>query len=421
MEDSHQLRVLVVAYYQHDDPLFKSVLYDYFEGMVRHMDMQVNIMTFEETGEQVRNELNEEGGIHWHPVRTGSWNFKMGRKLFDFLKGLKQGRKIAVEKEVDLIYSEGFPGAIIGYHIARKTGIPHVVHTYEPHSKYMVEAGVWSRRGWEYRILSHYEEKIARTAALIITGSERMKNDLEKQGIPGEVLRIPSSIDLDLFTPSQKDREKIRQENGIPHDALVFVYLGKFGGMYYDRELFEFFQAARDHFVSKDPFMLVLTLEDPSTVKGFAQDAGVDLDRVLIKKVLPSDVPAFLSAGDVGVSGMRRSPSKVCSSPIKHAEYWGCGLPLLVFRGVSEDDSRVEEEGSGVVIEEADPTAYKQALERLESLLATGREGLVERCRNTAKKERSLVKARDALQRGLWRTKRGRELEKRGGNPHKNG
>ncbi|MFB6257513.1 MAG: glycosyltransferase [Flavobacteriales bacterium] len=414
MEDPHpQLRVLIVAYYQHDDPLVRSILFEHFKGMLGSGDMRLHVLTFENEspGEKEKMKFREEWGkegVEWHRLVSGPHILKGGRKLFDLWKGIRKGRRIAAQEGADLVYSEGFPSAIIGYHISKRENLPHAVHTYEPHAAYMVEAGVWSRKSWEYRIMRYYERKVGESSDLLFTGSERMRQALKRSSVPGTVRRIPSSVDLSFFHFTQKGREEVRGRSGIPSRALVFTYMGKLGGMYYDVELFEFFKVARSVYADLDLYFMLLTPEGRERVHSYAKRAGVPLDRILVISVDREEVPSYLSAADFALSGMRQSPSKVYASPIKHGEYWACGLPIFIFRGVSEDDERVEEEASGVVIERPEKKAYEQALQKADELLRLDKEERMTRCRRSAEKERSLKQAQHAIKESLWSLKEGK-------------
>ena len=171
--------------------------------------------------------------------------------------------------------------------------------------------------------------------------------------------------------------------------------------MYYDRELMDLFKTFTEEVPEKDPHFMILTGTKEEMVYRWAEESCLGKDRVLVKKAKWKEVPDYLSAGDIGLSGMRQTPSKVYSSPIKHAEYWGCGLPVMIFRGVSEDDIRVEEEKSGVIVEEVSEASYRKAVREMIELLREDGRKLRENCRGTAIKERSLENAaqitKDAL------------------------
>ncbi len=395
------LTVLLIAYYEHDDPVFHSALLDYFKGLAPKTELRSLLITFgDELQPEVKERIEAEWvteGIYWEHIPSKEQDLKLVQKGSDFLKGVQKGKKMARSYKADLIYSEGFPSAILGHHVANATGLPHVTHTFEPHADYMVEAGIWSAKGWECRVNRSYERKVGRSADLLITGTERMRERIRSIPPKGEVLRLPSCVDLSMFRFSSEGRKEVRERYGIPPVSLVLTYLGKLGGMYYDRELFDLFRTFCEDYPEQDPRFMIFTGMPREEVRELAEKAGVDPTRIVIEKLRREDVPKYLSAGDVGLSGVRQTPSKAYCSPIKHGEYWGCGLPLLIFRGVSEDDQLVENEGSGVVIEGADIASYRKAVAKTRELMKEDPDLLRDRCRNTAEKERSLEKAREVL------------------------
>ncbi len=53
-------------------------------------------------------------------------------------------------------------------------------------------------------------------------------------------------------------------------------------------------------------------------------------------------------------------------SPVKVAEYWACGLPILIPDGIGDDSQILKETGLGVVMEDLDhPEKYFHQLEAL--------------------------------------------------------
>lgn len=394
--------VLLLAYYRYDDPVFQSALLSYFEDFPEKERYRFILLTFEEDEmpeervQELQDQLLEQE-LYWERIPSGKRGGRVGRKALDFLHGIRKGRRMIREQEVDVVYSEGFPSAIIGHHIARAGAIPHILHTYEPHAEYMREAGIWKENGPEYRITKRYERLLQDEATVLITGTKRMVEEVKQKGGRAEFLRIPSCVDLERFRYSPEDRTKLRNELGIPEEALLLVYLGKLGGMYYDRELFELFEQFREEAPERDSYFLILSGDDRSELRGHAEAVGLDPERIRILELSPEAVPAYLSAADMAFSGVQQTPSKRYCSPIKHGEYWACGLPVVIFRGVSEDDLLVEEHGGGVVVESPDPVDLNRAVRDALNLLEGDREALRQRCRELAEKERSLERAKALL------------------------
>jgi len=67
-----------------------------------------------------------------------------------------------------------------------------------------------------------------------------MIDKLKEAGVKAQLIRVPSCVDTRLFYFSMESRNRIRKELDIKKDEIVITYLGKFGGMYMDEEVFEF-------------------------------------------------------------------------------------------------------------------------------------------------------------------------------------
>ena len=143
--------------------------------------------------------------------------------------------------KVDAIYSEGFPGAVISYYVSRFTNRPHIVHTFEPHTDYMVESGVWKEADWEARKLRRFESVVGKKSFALMTATQAMI-DKWKGKTGAQMFRVPSCVDINHFQFRWLDRMTIRKKYNIGDNEIVIVYLGKFGGMYMEKEMFDFFK-----------------------------------------------------------------------------------------------------------------------------------------------------------------------------------
>ncbi len=165
-----QKTILIFAYYSYYDPVFQSAVLPYFRGLSQNKSLRFVLLTFEknqyqitkEAYVQLKKELATEDNILWYRSIWRSGSFKLFKKVYDFVSSLLFARKLIKKYAVDAVYSEAFPGAIMGHHLARHFNIPHMVHSFEPHTQYIVEAGVWRENAWEARLLRHYEVKIAK-------------------------------------------------------------------------------------------------------------------------------------------------------------------------------------------------------------------------------------------------------------------
>jgi glycosyltransferase involved in cell wall biosynthesis len=96
-------------------------------------------------------------------------------------------------------------------------------------------------------------------------------------------------------------------------------------------------------------------------------------------------MPAYLSAGDAGLSFVLPAPSKTACSPVKNGEYLACGLPVVTTPNIGDYSDLVARRHVGVVLDTLDPYGYRRGALALRDLLQDP--SLRSRCREAARSE----------------------------------
>ncbi|MTI32483.1 hypothetical protein [Xanthovirga aplysinae] len=369
-----QKTIFVFAYYSYKDPVFQSAVLPYFENFPQKEKYRFVLLTFEQDRYTLSNEeiksirkLLLDHNIIWYKTKWHSGRFKLLKKAFDFVWGFILSLFLVLRYKAKFIYSEGFPGAIISHFLARFSRRKHIVHTFEPHADYMIESGVWSAKDWEARFLKRLELKVANDCSHIFTATNAMIEKLTGLGVKAQKHRVPSCVDLSLFKFSEEKRTCLRKKYHIAADECLIVYLGKFGGMYMEDELFDFFAYCKNKGKVKYRF-LVLTPDAHQMVKEVSAKKGI-IDGELIVETLPKEkVPDYLSAADFGFVGIRSISSRRYSSPIKDGEYWACGLPIIIPDGISDDYLLAEEHQIGIRLKGLSEDSFAITLKQMEAI-----------------------------------------------------
>jgi hypothetical protein len=121
--------------------------------------------------------------------------------------------------------------------------------------------------------------------------------------------------------------------------------VGKFGDLYYDREAFAILQDAFAFFPGLR--LILLTPTSREHIRAHLAAHRIPEDRVHIASVARAEVPAYLSAADFAYSFVRPHAASLFQCPIKHAEYWACGLPFIAPDEIGDDSSVITREGGG--------------------------------------------------------------------------
>jgi glycosyltransferase involved in cell wall biosynthesis len=400
--------VLIFAYYSYKDPIFQSAVLPYFTlDNNKEKGVKYVLMTFEKKEldivdraelENTKLELFQKYNIQWHKLTWRSGSFKIIKKLIDFIEAFWVAYRLVKKNNVKAVYSEGFPGAIMGHHISKLAGIKHMVHTFEPHNQYMIEAGVWASNSWEAKLLNYYEKKIARRCSHIFTATELMMERLKSWGSDARMIRTPSCVDTSIFKFSDEQRVAYRKQLGLSDDVCLITYMGKFGGMYMQEELFEFFEICNQRQEQKFHF-LILTVEDHQKVKQWFGEVNISEQKFTIYKATREEIPAYLSASDYGFVAVRQQAGKRFCSPIKDGEYWACGLPVIIPKEVSDDFIFTEQYQLGIVLEDFSKEEFNQKIDVLiKQFNAENKDALRARCRDFVLKDRDAEQFRQLYQ-----------------------
>ncbi|GAB3330184.1 hypothetical protein GCM10027429_07060 [Marivirga atlantica] len=362
--------IFVFAYYSYKDPVFQSAVLPYLQ-LNYSEPIKFILLTWEQQAfklnkaeqNKIRASLKEQN-IEWYTTNWHSGRFKLVKKIYDFIAGLFMSLRLIRKHKCKKIYSEGFPGAIIGHYLSKLSRKPHAIHTFEPHADYMLESQVWEKSSWEYQFLKKMEVPIAKNTQHIITATKAYKDILIKKGIKSPIHVIPSCIDTNQYYFDQESRNQIRSELKIENDKIVIAYLGKIGGMYMEDELFSFLKKCLEYDSDKFHFFL-LTNYSNNLIENKLDKFNLPHNKIHSKYLKKEDVNKYLSAADIGFCGIRAIPSRRYSSPIKNGEYWACGLPVIIPEGISDDYIIIDKENIGVVFNKIEEISIREIEELL--------------------------------------------------------
>jgi hypothetical protein len=277
------------------------------------------------------------------------WN-SLATKAYEMLVMPREIESVCRARQIDLIFARGSLAGTIACKVHERTKIPYIVESFEPHSEYMAQLGAWARDSWKYRYARKFELRQMQSARMLITVAHSYRDHLvAKEGVdPTRVAVVPCVVDLEEARFDSEQRHRIRKRLGLG-DAITAIYAGKFGGLYYEEEAFRVMRDAFDFF--PDFRVVLLTPVARESILAHLDAQGIPRDRVHVQLVPRHEVPAYLSAADFAYSFHRPNPAALFLCPIKHGEYWACGLPFVVPRGVGDDSAVIEKEGGGALLD----------------------------------------------------------------------
>ena len=390
------MRILFLGYWGFEDPLTTATVLPHLRLLQDRADVEaIQLVTIEREESALRPPALKlsftTNKITFAPLLSPPGGNVLINKTADFLRFPRVLAAQAKAFGADFILARGAPAGSLAYLVWQRIGIPFYVESFEPHAEYMRQVGVWSRFDPRYLFQQYWENRQKRHAQALLPVAENYRQQLLREGVsPKRVITVPCSVNLVDFAFDPKERGQTRARLGFAPDALVGVYAGKFGGIYYDDEAFALFRKTADFF---GPSFRLLVLSPQPAAKILLKLAAVGIESAQVKVVFApfAEVPRYLSAADFGF-GLHRPTPYV--SPIKVGEYWASGLPVLLTAGVGDDSAIIEREGGGAVFNLEQPGSVLVALLTLQALLEASD------CRaNTyqlAARYRSVERAREA-------------------------
>ena len=277
-------------------------------------------------------------------------------------------RTIVMKNGIKLLWCKGAPAGGVGFLTSIFTSIPFVVDSFEPHSEYMVQSGTWLKSSPKYILQRWLEGRTIKHASALLPVSYKFADLLLKKGLPRKnVFVCPCVVDVIAFSFNGEARKKIREKLMVNESSIVGIYVGKFGGLYYEEEafclyhrLFSFFGAAF--------FLVIITEADPAVIESKFRKYQLPTERIFLSKVPHRDIGEFLSAADFAISTIKSVPVMRYCSPIKHGEYWAADLPILSTLQEGDDADLISKKGGGILISVSDPKPEKK-MSQLKSIL----------------------------------------------------
>jgi len=370
------VNILVITYWSYKEALVQTCVLPYLE-MIKKINpsARFTLVTFEKSHltlklEEKHKELLKlkEKGIEWIAFPY----FRFGIKsIFTVLWVILKLFFLVFSKKVRFIHAFGISAGTIAYILSKLTATWLVIDSYEPHAESMVENGEWNKDSKAYKIQSYFEKLQAHSAQHFIATSYKVK-EYAKTRFGADLKSFfvkPAGVDIQKFNPSLYPKSLTRKKYLIPEDAIVAVYIGKFGGIYYYEETFQLLKAASDTW--KEKFYAVIGSPiDKKEFEILLNQYQIPKEQILFLSYIPhTDVPEVLAMADFGINPVKPVPTKRYCTSVKDGEYWAMELPVIIPPNISDDSDYIQEKGIGVIWSDTSYEGCLKACQEMKSLL----------------------------------------------------
>jgi glycosyltransferase involved in cell wall biosynthesis len=370
-------KILYITYDGLTDPLGQSQVLPYLTELSKH-GFQFTILSFEKRDrfskeKNIVNSIIGSVNIRWIPLRFTSKPPVLS-KMYDRWRLKQTALRLCKKEKFDLIHCRSYVAAEVGLRVKQRSGTKFLFDMRGFWADEKVDNRQWNLQNYLFnRIYRYYKKKERQfllNADAVITLTQRAKDYLlakpEYKHLSIRV--IPCCADLDHFSYhniSAQEIDNLKQSLQIPATAKIITYTGSVGGWYMTKEMFSFFRML----VGQKPeyFMLVLTKDNSERVTAEALAAGIPGDKIFVTYSNREKLPKFLALSDCGIFFIRNTFSKMASSPTKHAEMMGMGIPIIC-NDIGDTGNIVKSTKTGIVVEDFTNDFFQQTIEKMSDL-----------------------------------------------------
>lgn len=380
--DCLEARVLFISYNGMLDPLGQSQVLPYLREIAA-CGVRFTLLSFERPSAflaagtalraQLRDELASEN-IQWHTLRYHQ-KPSLPATTYDVLQGIRVAGRLISKDNIQIVHARSHIPATIALALKKLFDVKLIFDVRGLMAEEYVEANHWRSGSAPHRLTKLMEARALAGADAVVTLTERIWPIIRDwDGLRGrEVIHevIPCCADLETFVFREADRSKRRAELGLRNQS-VLVYSGSIGGWYLAKEMADFFVAVRRR--KPATHFLWLTPGNPEWIERIMNERGILSSSFTIKKVLPAEMPSYLSAADAGIAFYKPGLSKLATSPVKVTEYLACGLPVILNSGIGDSDAILKRSQVGVLVSKFDDAEYSSVWREVERLIANPEE-----------------------------------------------
>jgi glycosyltransferase involved in cell wall biosynthesis len=381
--------VVFLSYDGMTDPLGQSQVIPYLGGLSKK-GLKITIVSFEkrerfEKFKETIQILLTSHQITWKPL-SYTPTPPVISTLYDIWQMNKAVKMLHEQYPISILHCRSYITALIGQRFKLKKGISFLFDMRAFFADERVDGGLWNlknplynfiysffkRKEIEFLNQADYSISLTNAGKKIIHSWENLVN----QPIPIEV--IPCCADLSHFdfqriNPDellpfyQKLKLEPKSEDLSSETELIVSYLGSLGTWYMEKEMFAFFKQLKSTY-PRAKFLLI-TMDEKTEILRKAETAGLNEDDLRIVFGTRAEVPFLVSLSHFSLFFIQPLFSKQGSSPTKHGEILGMGIPVICNAGVGDVAEIVNSTQSGLLLNDFSEESFQKTIAQLPAII----------------------------------------------------
>lgn len=378
-------KTLYLSYDGMTDPLGQSQVLPYLCNL--DDDREIHLISCEKPNkyykykEDIQQTIRKKN-IIWHPLVYHK-SPPILSTVWDMLRMQNLASTLIKQQSFELVHCRSHLMGIIGKNLKKKFGIPFLfdMRSFFPDER--VDGNLWPQSKLIYRLIYKYfknqEIKMFNLADHIVVLTNAAKDILSKDIKSSKITVIPCCADFHHFNYESISAEEIRdvrQEMQLTEDNFVLTYLGSIGTWYKLNEMLAFFKELKG--LKPESIFLILTSGSKDVIYKIAKEYNLTPNDLRIKFVPRKDLPRYLLLADISIFFIKSTFSKLASSPTKHAELMGLGIPIIANSGIGDTDTIIQETYSGSLIDLASINPFNNLSAKIDKLLMLDKKSIRE-------------------------------------------
>jgi glycosyltransferase involved in cell wall biosynthesis len=375
------IRTLYLSYDGLTDPLGQSQVLPYLLKLSE--DKEIHIISCEksENYKQYKQEilsLIEGKKIYWHPLNYHKYP-PIFSTIWDLLRIKNLATHLNKTYKFQLVHCRSHLMAIVGDYLKKSLGIPYLFDMRSFFPEERVDGNLWPQKNPIFKLIFNYfkakEVEMFESSDQIVVLTNSSKKILSHTCNENKITVIPCCADFDLFNFKNVSTESIniaKSDLELNDNHFVLSYLGSVGTWYELDNMLKFF--AQVKLKKPNAVLIFFTPSEPNLILSKLEKHGVKKDDIRIRFIDRIDLPRYLLVSSISIFFIKNTFSKKASSPTKHAELMGLGIPVISNFGVGDLDVIINATKTGQLIDMNEVTSIDKVINSIDHLVAIDRD-----------------------------------------------